>query len=465
MLDLIFRRDGSLSPIGVSLVLLVGVCLYTALHARASVNNTDAFAYIEGAISLQDGKGYVSVSGVPLNHWPVAFAWLLSFFPDPLTATYWINAASYSIVLLMLMRLGHQAGWSVTPLIGLTVALGAGFFYFIARIAMPDILAYAVFFVCIYFVLHGGLLARRFALVGLALLTLLKSIAVVFVPAIFLAELWRLGFANFWQRFIDYSLAGSALLAVIVWTFAFNYHAIGEILPSSHSAPTVELFASEVVRFVQGFFRQFLANWYGSIRSPIYLVTLMLVVIVGLFAFLSLRPTAQGRLLFESGIAILLLSWVLEFVRIYHASPRLMGYGLCLLVLGCGVSQHFARRWVLYACASLASTIACVSLVPMDAANSILYAKPLRDIQEKIPKREELYSNSLRVVDIHVKRHARPIRSWSDVDEGGAGCVVELLAPNQDAVGVHVWPLPTPPKTWSTHAENEMVRVLCRQKK
>ena len=239
--------------------------VFCILQPCITVTHLDAFSYIEGAISLARGDGYVSVEGDPLNHWPPGYSWLLSFFSRPLKASYWINAFSLAIAVFYLLRIVLRVGWPLFAGVGFASAAGFGFLSGLASSAMPEILTYAIFLGGTFSILWGSAGERRLAFIAIGLLPLLKSIAIVFVPAFILADVWTRGLKVLQQHFIEYLLGSVTLFISIGGVLLFNRLTIGEALPSSHPKPDASLLLQEGFRFFHDLFRSFLANWYGSI--------------------------------------------------------------------------------------------------------------------------------------------------------------------------------------------------------
>jgi hypothetical protein len=445
-----------------SAVLLGFACsvAFYFLVPSIAVNNLDAFSYIEGARSLSRGTGYLSVDGHPLNHWPPGYSWILSFFTNPLAAAYWINLVSLGISAAFLLQVACAAGWSVPAARAFSAATGFGFLFSLATHAQPDILAYAIFFVATFAVISGRVRARHAGFLALALLPLLKTIALVFLPAFVLGEVWHRGIAAARTRGTDYVLGTVALIASTGGLLLFNYFTIGDWVSSTHPRADPSLLLRELGRFPWDVFRYFLAPWYGSIRRVEYLSIFALVVATGTLAYGSIRLGTDGIMFRRIGSSVFALSCSLELVRVFYATPRLLGYGMLLFVVGSAPASRSAWRWATYASASLAATMLCSVLVASAGANAPEYAKVVRAIAPSLPSDALVYSNSYRVLDIHLGRHAVPITEWpKPVDNS---CVFQILLPNLDAIGTVVWQLPDPPANWTLVADIGTGKLYCR---
>src|SRR5919108_4066466 len=82
------------------------------LQSRIAVTDRDAEAYVVGARSLREGKGYVDTAGIPLNHWPPGYSMLLSVGPEAKTTALFLNYLAFGLAMVLLYNLALYAGWS-----------------------------------------------------------------------------------------------------------------------------------------------------------------------------------------------------------------------------------------------------------------------------------------------------------------------------------------------------------------
>src|SRR5262249_3078225 len=136
-------------------------------------------------------------------------------------------------------------------------------------------------------------------------------------PAFLLHDVWNDKFAWVTKRGLDYLIAGCVWMASLIFLLVFNLRTLGAVFPPSHGHSSLTKLMLELWRFVQGFFREFLANWYGSIRPPIFLMLFVIVLTAALVALSSLRSEEAGRDARQVGILVLGLSWAIEFVSIF----------------------------------------------------------------------------------------------------------------------------------------------------
>jgi hypothetical protein len=228
-------------------------------------------------------------------------------------------------------------------------------------------------------------------------------------------------------------------LAALIALIAFNLRTLGTMIPPSHAKPTPNALAFELWRFILGFFRAFIANWYGSIRPPIFLTIFTAVLIAGLVALASLKRGEVGQDARRTGIAVLSLSWVLELVRIFYADPRLMGYGFLLALLGCAPRPTACFRWTAYGAACFGAAVLNAVLVDRSGAGHPLYAAMTRRVEPYLDPTKPLYTNSEGLVDAHLGIHSTPIKELPASSD--AACFLDVRLPNYDAVGANVWPI------------------------
>ena len=367
---------------------------FVVSHPNIGINDVDAYAYIEGARSLRRGSGYINSDGTPLNHWPFGYSLLLSRFSEPLSASYWINALSLAGATTFLFLLALQNGWPRMAAGGLAVAIGFGFFHALARSAKPDILTYAVFLAAAFLVFENRPRSRTIGLILMSVLIPIKMIAVVFFPAFFLHDLWTYKLDLVFKRYLEYLVAGCIWITGLIFLLAFNLSTLGVLFPTSHERTNPNLLMLEVWRFVHDFFRQFLANWYGSIRSPIFLTVFALVLVSALIALTSLRCQKAGQNARQVGVLVLSLSWAIELIRIFYAGPRLMGYGILLALVGCAPKSTASLAWILYGAACLAAAVLNNALVESIGAGHPCYASMARTIEPFLDNTKLLYTNS-----------------------------------------------------------------------
>jgi hypothetical protein len=435
--------------------------VFVVLHHSIGINDIDAYSYIEGARSLRQGLGYVDTAGNSLNHWPPGYSLLLSRFQDPLWASYWINALSLAVATSVLFLLALQSGWPRVAAGGLAGGVGFGFFQSLASSAKPDILTYATFLAAAFLVLDDRPRRRTTGLILMSVLTPFKQIAVVFFPAFLLHDLWGHKFEWPNKRWLEYFVISIVWLACIIFLLGFNLVTFGAMFPPSLDKPTLTGLILEFWRFVHDFFRGFLANWYGSIRPLIFLIVFALVLFTGLIALASLRREDAGRNARRVGVLVLSFSWALEFVRIFYAGPRLMGYGILLALVGCAPPKSsIGRRWVAYGAACLVAATLNAALVDSSGAGHPRYAAMAQAIEPFLDNTKPLYTNSQGLVDIHLGRRSIPIEVLPASSQ--AACFLEVRLPNYDAVGAKVWPIQEPTENWTLIADVDGARLYCR---
>jgi hypothetical protein len=441
------------------LLFVAMLIFFVSLHSSIGINDVDAFIYIEGARSLNQGLGFVDTGGSPIDSWPPGYSLLLSQFQDPLRASYWINALSLAIATSTLFFLALQNGWPRLAAMGFAGAFGCGFLHSLAAMAKPDILAYAIFLLAAFLVFQNRLGCRTIGLTLLSILILVKMIAVVFFPAFFLHDVWKYKPSDLIKRWREYLVAACVWLAAIISLIAYNLRTLGTMFaaPEKLALNTLPL---ELWQFLQEFFRAFIANWYGSIRPPLFLTVFVAVLIAGLVSLASLKREGIGREARRMGLAILGLSWVLELVRVFDAGPRLMGYGLLLVILGCAPRTTACLRWAAYGAACFGAAILNAVLVDSSGAGHPLYADMARRIEPYLDSTKPLYTNSEGLVDVHLGRLSTPINELPA--SSGAACFLEVRLPNYDAVGAKVWPIDRAITQWTLIADVDSARLYCR---
>ena len=158
---------------------------------------------------------------------------------------------------------------------------------------------------------------------------------------------------------------------------------------------------------------------------------------------------------------ILALSFLLEMVRVFFASPRLLGYGMLVAIAGCAPLGRSNWRWLAYSSLTLVASILNAALTHHAGANDPRYAILSREAAPYIGRNELLFSNSYRILDIQLGRHAVPITEWPKTAQ--EACVVQILLPNLDEIAKVVWSLSEPPPNWNSRANLEAGKVFCNK--
>lgn len=408
---------------------LISMISFMSLHPRIAITDIDAISYIEGAYALGGSGSYNWPSGHPLNVFPPGFSFLLSFFPNPIQAAYIINGISFGVAVALLYGLAMRSGWTRLASVGFALAFSFGFLRSIAMFAKPDILAYALFFLAIIAYSHHN---HRFHLGSYFLFSFLiplKHIALLFTPAAILATLLiprrshRLSF--FWVFII--SLGWLICLAGLV---LFNYITIGAPLSPSHVQADLR---ERLLEFVTSPFRQFLTNWYGSIRDFEVLIPFSMVLLLGLVAVMTLYQNPSKRHLFVMGGILVFFALTLLLVRNFSMTPRLLGYGYLLLLVGMRPRVRWNQIWITYGVTTILLAIYNVDNVDSFGINDRRYEQFAEQVAAMpFPDGEVLYTNSEDILDIHLRVPTLQTLDLAEVPEEAYFLWVAL--PNYDAI-------------------------------
>lgn len=459
MKESLVREETPLEPGGRRGALLLTV-LIVALAAwwqpRASITDCDAEAYAMGASSLRAGLGYAEPGGDGLNHWPPGYSWLLSLFADATAAAWWINLAALGAASWLLFALAVRAGWSGWRGLALTAIVGGGFFMRLGHEVKPDVLAYAGFLAASLSMFSER---RVWRVVGLALASVLipvKLIAMTFAPGLLLADWIRLGLARFlktrWIEVLTASVVWAAAVGFILW---FNMKGLHTSVPQSHAQATLATFTGEIQRFVEACLRAGIAQWQGSIR-PLPILSLFAVTLAaGIACLLTLRRNAgqDARTLWAQGWAVFALGWAMEAYRSFFAGPRLMGYGMLLLVLALrpALDKKSVRwLWVAYALLTLASTGLNRLTLSRAGINEPWIVAESHAAAASLPAAERIvYSNAWRLLDVHAARASKQVAALDEVPSGAFYWHMDKPEPNDSLVLRNV---PEPGPGWEVIA-------------
>jgi hypothetical protein len=403
------------------------------LQPRIEVSDSDAEAYLLGAQSLREGRGYVDRLGDPLNHWPPGYSMLLSLTPEPKLAALVLNYIAFGIAVVLLESLARFSGWTRVQAAALSTALGFGLLRHLAVAAKPDILSYALFLLGIHMYLRDESRWRILACFVWAALIPLKLVALVFAPGVLLSSMCRQGAAPFLKaRWKECLIAGCFWLLFFGGSLLFNQVTIHAWVAASHAQPTLESLANEAIRFGTSFFRAGLACWYGSIRPLSIMIPFALVLIVGGVCLLGLRRSSRGLDLRWMGASLLALSWMLEGVQQFYADPRLMGYGMLLILVGLEPRSGTIPVWLVYAGVTIGLAVYNSLTVVRLGVNHPQYELVAKQAAQVIPHDQKVYTNTHRILDLH---SAIPSQTVATLDGLPVGSwYFEATMPNYDAI-------------------------------
>lgn len=434
-----------------ALIFIAAILVRWALQARASMTDCDAEGYIQGARSLAHGLGYVTAAGMPLNHWPVGYSLLLSFWSDPIRAAFFVNLVSHGLATVFLWALARREGWSQGHSLALAAIASFGFFAGLTEPAKPDTLTYAFFLAGVLIYRRDTFAARVVACLLFCAMIPVKMMAVTFAPGILLGEMIAMGLKPFLaRRWRESALAGvfwAAFLGGILW---YNAHTLKQATPSSYEAATLQTFMGEVARFVTDFFRAGLATWYGSIRPLPYLVTFLVTAALGLACLFTLLRPVNDRLMVWAGAGILLLSFGLEGYRTYFAGPRLMGYGMILMLVGMTPRRGSLPLWSAYAAVLLFQSIYSARAVSDLGLNHPAYEQAAVEAAAHLPHEARVFTNGRALLDVHLGIASELGGDVSKAPAGSWYWRVDL--PDYDAIMANVYPPAPLDATWELRA-------------
>jgi hypothetical protein len=422
------------------LLSLVSSILFILLHPRIGIIDIDAIYYVEGAYSIANRGEYRWLFDQPLNIFPPAFSLLLSFFPDPIQAAYYINALSMGVAMSALYILARRADWDEISALGLSLALGFGFFRSMAGFAKPDILGYALFLLAMLAYSHDN---RRWHFASYFLLSLLfplKHIALLFTPAAFAAT-WFIKQKRLSLNFVAYALIIASWVLSVGGLILFNYATIG--LPTSSSHPENIDFIAKVIEFLSSFPRTFLSYWYGSVDEPIGFIAFVVMLIASLIAVATLRPNFEYPQLPLFGLIFLFFSVLLLLVRGFSSTPRVLGYGYLLLFFAFRPLPKWKSTWLIYGMIAIGVAIVNLLTVNFGGLNHPEYERLTQEIvQMPLPENEIIYTNSEDILDIHVRIGTRLATDVNAIPDNGY--FLWITFPDYDPIMRPVMPMERP---------------------
>ena len=310
---------------------MISIVFLWILQPNIGIRSVDAYAYIVGSFSIHDGKGYVSLGGELLNHWPPGYSFILSLFSSPIFAAQIINYLSFGLSIGLIYFLARKNNWACSSALGFSLAIGFGFFRSLVNNVMPDILTYAVFLLACAIFFEKLTVPRVWSYLFWAVLIPLKLIAVVFIPAAIFTRIWITGISCVRRQ------RGEFLIASLLWSFflgsilVFNYISLGVLIPASHGGPDIHSILQELKSFASSIPRFFLSHWYGTIKNLNYFLLFSIELLIGVVCLLTLK--LKDKKFFVFSIILIFFFLLLQCVREYGGAVRLTGYGFCMVVL------------------------------------------------------------------------------------------------------------------------------------
>jgi hypothetical protein len=402
--------------------------------------DSDAIAYIGGSYSFAVTGMYVDALGNPLNVFPPAYSYILSFFGDPLDAAYVINTVSLSFGIAITYILARQHDWNWYAATGLSLAIGFGFFRSIAGFAKPDMLGYALFLLAILgYSNRKGIwyLGSHFLL---SLLIPLKHIAILFTPSA-LVSTWLEKSNRSLQFYFRSTLIFVGWALCLVGLILFNYVTIGAVVSASH--PTEVNWGYIITELFVSFPRTFLSYWYGSIREPGALIAFVVMLATAMIAMTTLRPNPKGTYLARFGVTLFILSLLLLFVRGFSVTPRILGYAYILVLFGFIPRTRLNGIWILYAVVSISVGAYNMVTVSFGGINHPEYELLAHEVSRiPVPSGEIIYTNSADLLDIHLQIPSVLTTQTEDVPMDGYFLWISL--PNYDPIMKTIIPMDRP---------------------
>lgn len=407
------------------------------LHPHIGAVDIDALYYLFGASSLKRGMGYLGLfDQIPAHTWPPGYSLLLSLFSDPFLGATTINFISYFLAIWLVCFLLQWFGWNPLAAVGLTLAVGSGFFRGLALQAKPDILTYALFLLGLSFYLRVDRL-RLWAFLLWNFLSPIKLIALIFTPAALLSS-YFVEKKRFSKRVVFFVFA--TWLVPLACVVVFNLATIGKIyhFPPHHTDSHQVMKA--ILSLFFGIFRNFLCEWFGSLRGP-QLIPFLLTSTSAIFAYSTLRFSNSSVVPKSYAIFLLILSFLL--LREYLGQVRLLGYGLIVFLLATTPKERMTPLWIIYGVSSFLLSFWNLTTVPSQGANAVGIKEIAQHLSSIVIPTQPLPSNSYYVVDLHGPVRTRPIRNWDEIRKQDLFLWIKI--PQQDDQSGLVWSLKPPP--------------------
>jgi hypothetical protein len=415
------------------------------------VRDVDAYSYIVGAYSIQEGKGYNDLNGGSLSHWPPGYSLILSLFPSPLQAALLLNYLSLGASILLIYHMARSRGkWTELSALGLALALGFIFLRRMATNASPDIVTYALFLLALFLYNHNkdGFRYRALSYLIWGLLIPIKLIAVIFIPAAVLARYFGKPVSFIWAERYEIFIAFASWLLFLFITLNYSSQSSQPTIVHSHSQfgfnYNASYFMGAASYFLWSIIRTFLSNWYGSIWTAYTLIPFCLVLLVAVACLFTLRFCSIHMV--KHAIMLILISCLLQLGSQQIDGARLTGYGFITLLLALQPAVRWGKIWLIYGLLGLALTVFNAVTQNCIGANDPRYEK-LADEASKIEMFPgKVLTNSFHILDLHTRVPTEHTRSLEQI--GDAEYFFWVYLPSYDAIATTVSPIDMPGEGW-----------------
>jgi hypothetical protein len=175
-----------------------------------------------------------------------------------------------------------------------------------------------------------------------------------------------------------------------------------------------DVFSGSVRTFGRALPRLFLFGWHGSVVTPVSLAALTVCLSLSVVALLTLRPVAApaSRWLRAYGFAFFGCAVLLAPVSQYGPVPRLVGYGLLVLILSFRPRQWASGVWLAYGAAALITGTLNGMTVSTTGLNDLRYVALGTEFRAYYTGSATVATNARHILDLHAGVPSRTVRNW-----------------------------------------------------
>jgi hypothetical protein len=430
-------------------IFILSIATAFILQPRMGVRDVDAYSYIVGAYSIQEGRGYNDLNGGSLSHWPPGYSLTLSLFPAPLQGALFINYLSLGVAILLIYHLARKSDkWAELPALGLALALGFIFLRRMATNASPDVATYALFLLALLSYNKDGFRYRAISYLIWGLLIPVKLIAVIFIPAAVLARYLRKPVSFIWSERYEILIAVTSWLLFLFITLNYSSQSSQPTIVHSHSQfgfnYNASYFMGAASYFTWSIVRNFLSNWYGSIWTIHTLIPYCVVLLVGLVCLFTLRFNSSHMA--KHAVILILISCLLQFGSQHIDGARLTGYGFITLLFALHPAIRWGKIWFMYGLLGLSLSITNALTQNCVGANDPRYEKLAYEASKIENFPGKVLTNSFHILDIHARVPSEYVGSAGQISD--AEYFFWVYLPSYDAIATTVSPTDMPREGW-----------------
>ena len=155
------------------------------------------------------------------------------------------------------------------------------------------------------------------------------------------------------------------------------------------------------------------------------------------------------------------MMWTLQFVKIFHATPRLMAYSFIILLIGCTLKKIRIKRWAILLLFSFGSLLFQETTVSHYGVNHPEYKKIVLKLKPYIPENYQIYSNGFKIFNIQ-NINSNVSTEWPTTNKNS--CFIKITSKNFDAIVNVIYKFEDTDNNWFLIKRINNAELYCNKK-